>query len=157
VKAYIAAPMFSDAEKAFNLTVASRLAALGIDTYLPQRDGGEAAPMIRAGLEEDTVRRRLFDGDVTGIRECEIFVFVLDGRVPDEGGCVELGIAYAWGKTCVGVQTDCRRFGGTDSNNLMIDYALAGQIAHSLGELGEMLAACPARTEKTAAGGNETA
>ena len=33
---------------------------------------------------------------------------VLDGRVPDEGACVELGIAYAKGKRCYGVKTDTR-------------------------------------------------
>ena len=33
---------------------------------------------------------------------------VLDGRIPDEGACVELGIAYANGKRCYGVKTDAR-------------------------------------------------
>ena len=33
---------------------------------------------------------------------------VLDGRVPDEGACVELGIAYASGKRCYGIKGDAR-------------------------------------------------
>lgn len=132
---YIAAPLFSDAEKQFNLQVDAALRQLGLDTYLPQRDGGEAAPLIRQGHDEHTIRSRLFHGDVDAVRRCDLLVFVLDGRVPDEGGCVELGMAYAWGKPCFGLQTDCRRFGGTDSNNLMIDYALTGGTAHSLPEL----------------------
>lgn len=135
MKAYIAAPLFSQAEKQFNLAVDERVRSLGIDTYLPQRDGGEAAELIRRGFDEDTVRRRLFAGDCAAVRDCDLFVFVLDGRSPDEGGCVELGMAYTLGKSCFGLQTDCRRFGGTDSNNLMIDYALTGGIAHSLDEL----------------------
>ena len=32
----------------------------------------------------------------------------LDGRVPDEGACVELGIAYGCGKRCYGFKTDTR-------------------------------------------------
>jgi nucleoside 2-deoxyribosyltransferase len=32
----------------------------------------------------------------------------LDGRVPDEGACVELGIAYGNGKRCYGFKTDTR-------------------------------------------------
>lgn len=32
----------------------------------------------------------------------------LDGRVPDEGACVELGIAYASGERCYGFKTDTR-------------------------------------------------
>jgi nucleoside 2-deoxyribosyltransferase len=135
VNVYIAAPLFSDAEKQFNLHVDAALRQLGLDTYLPQRDGGEAAPLIRQGHDEHTIRSRLFHGDVDAVRRCDLLVFILDGRVPDEGGCVELGMAYAWSKPCFGLQTDCRRFGGTNSNNLMIDYALTGGIADSLSEL----------------------
>ena len=32
----------------------------------------------------------------------------LDGRVPDEGACVELGIAYANNKRCYGIKSDAR-------------------------------------------------
>ena len=43
-----------------------------------------------------------------------MFLFVLDGRVPDEGACVELGIAYCQkylqdtGKLLIGLHTDTR-------------------------------------------------
>jgi nucleoside 2-deoxyribosyltransferase len=133
--AYIAAPLFSDAEKVFNRLVDTALREVGLDTWLPQRDGGEAAPLVRQGADEDTVRRRLFKLDCDAIARCGVFVFVLDGRVPDEGGCVELGMAYARDLPCFGLQTDSRRFGGTDSNNLMIDYALTGGTARSIPEL----------------------
>ena len=33
---------------------------------------------------------------------------VVDGRVPDEGACVELGYGYAKGKRCYGIKTDTR-------------------------------------------------
>lgn len=141
MKAYIAAPLFNSAEKAFNLELDAALRHIGIDTYLPQRDGGEAAPLIRQGLDEHQVRQRLFQADVTAVRECDIFVMLLDGRVPDEGACVELGMAFALGKAAFGLQTDCRRFGGTDSNNLMIDYALSGGIHRTIRELAGALAA----------------
>ena len=156
-RVYIAAPLFSAAEKEFNLQLDAALHQAGVATYLPQRDGGEAAPLIRQGHDEHAVRSALFDGDVLAVKECAALVFVLDGRVPDEGGCVELGMAYAWGKACVGLQTDSRRFGGTDSNNLMIDYALEQRISHSVEELvmvvTELLAAevsGPAREDVTA-------
>lgn len=141
MRIYIAAPLFSQAEKEFNLTVDRALRRLGLDTYLPQRDAGEAAPLIRAGADEHTVRARLFTADCAAVGACELFLLVLDGRVPDEGACFELGLAWAAGKTCFGLQTDCRRFGGTDSNNLMIDYALGGGISRSLDELTAALAA----------------
>ncbi len=46
--------------------------------------------------------------------ESDTFIFVLDGRVPDEGACVELGIAYTdkyfknKSKILIGLQTDTR-------------------------------------------------
>lgn len=36
----------------------------------------------------------MFIMDRDKILEADIFLFILDGRVPDEGACVELGIAY---------------------------------------------------------------
>ena len=33
---------------------------------------------------------------MSAIKNCDILIFFLDGRVPDEGACVELGMAYAW-------------------------------------------------------------
>lgn len=141
MKAYIAAPLFCDAEKTFNLLVDAAVRDLGFDTFLPQRDGGEAAPLVRQGLDEGTIRRQLYELDCAAIAECDVFVFILDGRVPDEGGCVELGMARTRGATCFGLQTDSRRFGGTDSNNLMIDYSLNGGIARSIDELTTLLRA----------------
>lgn len=132
MKAYIAAPLFCDAEKRFNLALDEAVRAAGLDTYLPQRDAGEATRLVRQGFDEHEVRSRIFDGDWAAVRACDMFVMLLDGRVPDEGACVELGMAYALGKPCFGVQTDSRRFGGTDSNNLMIDYALTGGTVDSL-------------------------
>ena len=60
--------------------------------------------------------RRLatFHLDRTRILDAEVFLFVLDGRVPDEGACVELGIAYCQKylqdgeKLLVGLHTDTR-------------------------------------------------
>src|SRR5918999_610813 len=36
---YLAGPLFSEAERRFNLGLAHRLEALGFDVFLPQRDG----------------------------------------------------------------------------------------------------------------------
>lgn len=46
-------------------------------------DGGEAARLVRQGMDEHTVRRRLFDLDCAAVAECSLLVFVLDGRVPE--------------------------------------------------------------------------
>jgi nucleoside 2-deoxyribosyltransferase len=59
-------------------------------------------------------RHATFQLDKTRILEADVSLFVLDGRVPDEGACVELGIAYCQkelqgkDKLLVGLQTDAR-------------------------------------------------
>ena len=83
--AYIAGPLFSQAEKEFNLRVDAVVRSLGLDTFLPQRDGGEAARLVRQGMDEHTVRQRLFDLDCAAIADCMLFVFILDGGYPMRG------------------------------------------------------------------------
>ncbi len=42
MRVYVAGPLFSAAERAFNLEVAGRIERLGFEVFLPQRDGAEA-------------------------------------------------------------------------------------------------------------------
>lgn len=51
----------------------------------------------------------------------EVLISDLNGRVPDEGGCVELGMAYAWGIKSIGFKTDTRALDYTGDDNLMIE------------------------------------
>ncbi|MDQ2882528.1 MAG: nucleoside 2-deoxyribosyltransferase domain-containing protein [Actinomycetota bacterium] len=139
MKAYIAAPLFCQGEKDFNLRVEAVVRSVGLETFLPQRDGGEAARLIRQGMDEHTVCQRLFDLDCAAIADCAVFVFVLDGRVPDEGACVELGMAFARGTPVFWSADRQPPLRWHDANNLMIDYALTGGIAASLEELADTL------------------
>src|SRR5918992_1637410 len=111
---YLAGPLFSEAERCFNLELTHRLEALGFDVFLPQRDGVERdrPPYDTMGPEER--RRVIFELDRSRILDSDVFLIVLDGRVPDEGACVELGIAYCQKylqkgeKLLVGLHTDTR-------------------------------------------------
>ena len=49
-----------------------------------------------------------FQKDLEEVLKADIIFVMLDGRVPDEGACVELGIAYANGKRCYGYKSDAR-------------------------------------------------
>ena len=121
MKVYIAAPLFSAGEKAFNLRTDEIIRSCGHDTYLPQRDGGVIAEL------PDTVNgvgkyEYVFGLDCRNLSETDIFLYVFDGRVPDEGASFALGYCYALGKRCIGYKTDCRTsFDGLD--NVMISCA----------------------------------
>ena len=93
MKVYIAAPLFSEGERAFNEKVDAVVRECGHETFLPQREGGCVADL---------------PAEIDG--RCDAVLFLLDGRVPDEGACFELGYCYAKGKRCIGYKTDARSF-----------------------------------------------
>ncbi len=97
--------------------------SLGFGTFLPQVDGSIAFDRIKVEGEQGKIRKEIFDNDVRAIKECDILLALLDGRVPDEGMCIELGIACALGKKCVGYKTDQRSL-DEYGNSLMIEGCL---------------------------------
>lgn len=105
-KIYFAGPMFNDGEKEFNLKIVKVLEDHGYTVFLPQRDGIEAAKT--EGKTEEELIEMIFELDASEVEKADIVVMNIDGRVPDEGACVELGIAYASGKRCYGIKTDTR-------------------------------------------------
>jgi|SRR5208283_1107505 len=105
---YFAAPLFSQAELAFNQSIAERLEAF-FAVYLPQRDGGLFAKMVEAGILPNAASGRIFALDLAAINRSDVLLIILDGRAVDEGAAFELGYAHAIGKVCIGLQTDPRR------------------------------------------------
>ena len=117
-KIYFAAPLFSRAEKDYNLELTKLLEDHGYQVFLSQRDG-----FLYTELEGKTEEERtqlIFEKDRDEVQSADVLFFLLDGRVPDEGACVELGIAYASGKRCYGVKTDSRSAGIDMELNPMI-------------------------------------
>ncbi len=117
-KIYLAGPLFCKSEKEYNLALAHLLEDAGYSVFLPQRDGYEAAKL--QGESETEKAKMIFNKDISEIINSDIFFMVLDGRVPDEGACVELGFAYANKKRCYGIKSDVRSLElGMDLNPLI--------------------------------------
>jgi len=104
-KVYFAAPLFSQGEREYNLMLTNLLESYGYEVFLPQRDG-YLAPNMTESQEE--VIATIFRRDLEEVLKADIIFIMLDGRAPDEGACVELGIGYARGKRCYGFKTDSR-------------------------------------------------
>ena len=135
MRIYLAGPLFTSAEQAFNLELASNLMELGHDVFLPQRD---CPPMDQKGPNG------IAEACLQGIRSADAVVAILDGPDADSGTCVELGYAHAyneleWAATreenhaqerppkvrcLLGVRTDFRKGGdsGEAPVNLMIPH-----------------------------------
>src|SRR5258706_1644322 len=92
---YFAGPLFSEAERQFNEQLTRKLEALGFSVFLPQRDGVEQDKPPYSTMNEEERQMAIFHLDKSKILVSDIFLCVLDWRVPDEWPCVELGIAYA--------------------------------------------------------------
>ena len=105
-RVYFAAPLFNEAERAYNLKIVEILEAHGYEVFLPQRDGF-LAPELEGKTEAEKIEM-IFNKDRDKVLKSDILFMMLDGRVPDEGACVELGIAYANGKRCYGFKGDAR-------------------------------------------------
>ena len=132
MKIYIAGPLFNDGEKAFNEKIDAIIRECGHETYLPQRDGGVVAKMpdLIDGVPKETY---VFRKDCENLKSTDLFLLLMDGRVPDEGACTALGYCYAHGKRCAGYQTDVRRaYNG--QNNIML-LGMLDPILHNEEEL----------------------
>lgn len=144
MKIYFAGPLFSEAEKQFNDSLTHQLESLGFQVFLPQRDGAERDKKKYMKMEPEERRKAIFEKDRDEILDADIFLFILDGRVPDEGACVELGIAYAQKylsnekKILMGLHTDNRAAFIGSKLNPMLKIPL-DHIASSRDELMEVL------------------
>ncbi len=82
-------------------------------------------------------RNHIFDLNIGEVQAADLVVFVLDGRVPDEGACIEAGIAWGLNKKIIALKTDFRD-GEPGGNNIMIDGIVA-EVAGSIQELRALL------------------
>ena len=137
MKIYLAGPLFSQAEREFNVKVAGELRKNGFDVWVPQENSD-----IPEMPDTDEKRRKLMCGffakDIEAIESSDLLLIIMDGRVPDEGACFELGYAYARGKICVGLKTDTR-VSELGSDNAMLVGSLGDNIANDLDSLTAIL------------------
>jgi nucleoside 2-deoxyribosyltransferase len=127
---YFAGPLFNQGERDFNQRLATTLEEHGHTVFLPQRDGINPSILANSGMTEDEIIEAIFTLDRGKLLETDALLFVLDGRVPDEGACVELGLAYGQkyllgkSKLLIGLHTDFRAAFPWSKRNALIDGAL---------------------------------
>lgn len=113
MRIYFAGPLFSAAERDWNVALAGALREAGHEVFLPQeQEPGKDA----AGI---------FETDVGGIDWANVLVAIMDGADPDSGTCWEVGYAYRK-KPIVLVRTDMRRnegSGGSGYNPMLTESA----------------------------------
>lgn len=114
-RVYLAAPLFSEAERNFNASVARLLEANLFDVHLPQASGDDS------GVRDAREQERLFASNKTALDQSDIIVAIIDGADADSGTAWEMGYAFATGKTVIALRTDFRRVGDHEQVNLMLE------------------------------------
>ena len=135
---YYAASLFNEAERAFNREVVAMIHDLGYSTWFPQEDVGLLSDFIeKDGMTLEEARDHIFRLNIREVQTADLIVFCLDGRVPDEGACIEAGIGWGMNKRIIALKTDFRD-GEPGGNNIMIDGIVA-EVAGSIDELRSIL------------------
>jgi nucleoside 2-deoxyribosyltransferase len=118
MRIYVAAPLFTEAERAFNLVLGRALEAAGHEVYLPQRD----TPPTQDAERTTTI----FYANLAALRNAEALVAVCDGSQVDDGTAWEIGYAYGRNIQVFGLRTDVRIVQRADEPiNLMILESLS--------------------------------
>ena len=112
---YLAAPLFSESERAYNLVVAGQLRNNFFDVYLPQEAGDDSDTRNK----EEQVR--IFSENLRALKNADIIVSIIDGADADSGTAWEMGYAYANGKQLIALRTDFRISGRHEKVNLMLE------------------------------------
>lgn len=113
-KLYFASPLFTEMELAFNEKLASdiRQAFPELEVFLPQE---QMAINDKNAYADSTMIARL---DTQAVLESDLLLAILDGQVIDPGVASEIGVAYQAGIPVIGLYTDSRQQGATNSKKI---------------------------------------
>lgn len=125
---FIAAPLFTEAERNYNVRIDNICRSLGFTTFMAQRD---------VGIVTETSTEQVFLQDLENLQKADIIVANLDGIDVDSGTAWELGFAFANSKPIICIRSDVRMYRNFLPVNLMIKQS--GILIHSLDELTQIL------------------
>jgi nucleoside 2-deoxyribosyltransferase len=112
---YLAAPLFSRAERTYNATLADLLKEHLFEVFLPQEAGDDTDTRMK--IEQ----QRIFSKNRDELDHADIIIAVIDGADADSGTAWEMGYAYAHNKRLIAIRTDFRRAGLHERVNLMLE------------------------------------
>ena len=153
MRVYLAAPLFTQAQRRWNRQFAEALAAAWPRTTGLDHEIEVILPQAFAAPEDDEGRFQvLFERCIVEIDQADAVVTVLEGADADSGAAFEHGYAFAKGKPIVGVRSDVRdnRVHGL---NIMLDQTCRRYVyRRAFDERIEPLAAAVAKALRAATG-----
>jgi len=114
---YLAAPLFSEAERTYNASIADLLRSHYYEVYLPQETGDDRA---ERGKKEHI---QIFRRNKRAIKDADFVVAIIDGADADSGTSWEIGYAAGLKKKVIALRTDFRMAGSHERVNLMLEQS----------------------------------
>jgi len=116
-RVYLAAPLFSEAERSYNTALADLLRQHLFEVYVPQETGDDTA---HRDMPEHA---RIYDQNKKALHDADVVVAIIDGADADSGTAWEMGYAAALNKPVYALRTDFRRVGLHEHVNLMLEQS----------------------------------
>ncbi len=131
---YLAAPLFSLAERDFNEKLRNAFEEMGFSVFIPQEDSNDTE-ITREDMDTSTI----YELNLEAIDNCDLMVAVLDGGSDvDSGTAWEIGYACAKKIPVIGLRTDFRTLGPEGAVNLMIGESV-GELLTDVDSLTETM------------------
>jgi nucleoside 2-deoxyribosyltransferase/predicted secreted protein len=116
-RVYLAAPLFSEAERSYNVSLTSLLKKNLFEVYLPQEAGDDS------DTRKESEQQSLFAANLRELEDSDVVVAIIDGADADSGTAWEMGYAFAHKKPVFALRTDFRRVGHHEHVNLMLEQS----------------------------------
>jgi nucleoside 2-deoxyribosyltransferase/predicted secreted protein len=116
-RVYLAAPLFSAAERRYNKHLAMLLRTSFFEVYLPQDTGDDSYERDRSAHQE------IFKKNLAALEAADLIVAVIDGADADSGTAWEIGYAFAKDIPVISIRTDFRMTGQQEHVNLMLEQS----------------------------------
>ncbi|MDO9540367.1 MAG: nucleoside 2-deoxyribosyltransferase [Methanocalculus sp.] len=116
-RVYLAAPLFSEAERRYNEFIRDILATHCFEVYLPQEAGDDSAARHHEAMGD------IFRSNCEAVKNTDWVVAIVDGADADSGTAWEMGYAHALGKPVISLRTDFRNIGDNEHVNLMLEQS----------------------------------
>jgi nucleoside 2-deoxyribosyltransferase len=114
---YLAAPLFSEAERSYNVSLTSLLKKNLFEIYLPQEAGDDS------DTRKESEQQGIFATNLRELEDSDVVVAIIDGADADSGTAWEMGYAFAQKKPVIALRTDFRRVGHHEHVNLMLEQS----------------------------------
>lgn len=116
-RVYLAAPLFSAAERRFNEWLSGVLARHLFKVYIPQEAGEDGC---ERGID---AQHAIFLRHCEALSHADVVVAVIDGADADSGTAWEMGYAFARNIPVISFRTDFRKAGVHEHVNLMLEQS----------------------------------